>query len=316
MKDLSPIILYVYDRPDHTRRTVEGLLTNPEAADSLLYIFADGPKPQATDDVLTRIRQTRTYIHTISGFRQVIIEESETNRGLAPSVIRGNTLVARKHGRFITVEDDIVATPYFLSYMNRCLERFQDDPRVWSIGSFNDTQVTTPRDDGPDVFLMNRPSSWGYATWADRWEKTLFDIPTLQRMFRDRQLRRNFDRYGGADLSRTMDNLFEGRNSSWAIRFVFSAFLRDAKAVFPNRSLVQNIGCDGTGTHSGLKNYQLQLMDREVILPDHVEFDPIRNKQMCRSYSRCPRTPRGMIGYVVRRIPPLYELCRKMGLAK
>ena len=40
----APIVLFVYNRPDHTRRTVEGLLGNAEAKESLLYIFADGPK--------------------------------------------------------------------------------------------------------------------------------------------------------------------------------------------------------------------------------------------------------------------------------
>ena len=41
---LAPIILFVYNRPWHTRQTVEALQKNELAQNSELFIFFDGPK--------------------------------------------------------------------------------------------------------------------------------------------------------------------------------------------------------------------------------------------------------------------------------
>ena len=38
---LSPILLFVYNRPDHVRRCVEALQKNQLAADSELFIYSD-----------------------------------------------------------------------------------------------------------------------------------------------------------------------------------------------------------------------------------------------------------------------------------
>lgn len=44
---LAPIILFVYNRPAHTRKTLEALRGANLSAQSHLYIFADGPKDNA-----------------------------------------------------------------------------------------------------------------------------------------------------------------------------------------------------------------------------------------------------------------------------
>lgn len=312
---LAPIVLFVYDRPDHAKRVVEGLLQNPEAKDSILYVFADGPKDTASEAARKRIADTRDYIQTITGFKEVIIEASEKNKGLAASIIGGCTKILSLHGRIIVMEDDIVACPYYLNYMNTGLEKYKDDEKIWSLSGFTDTSVMIPHGD-EDAYCINRFSCWGYATWKRCWDKAIWDIPTLQEMFKDKQLQADFDAWGGNDLSKMMLGLFAGSNGSWAIRYTFSSFLNKTFNIHTRESLVQNIGCDGSGTHSGKETFHIQMMDHKVVFPETIEFDPIRNEQMCKSHHRIPTTLKGKIGYVVKKSARLHRLCRKWGLCK
>ena len=44
MNELSPIVLFVYNRLDHTSKTINSLKSNFLANKSILYIYSDGPK--------------------------------------------------------------------------------------------------------------------------------------------------------------------------------------------------------------------------------------------------------------------------------
>ena len=127
---LAPIALFVYNRPIHTRRTVEALQKNTQAAESDLCIYSDAPK---RPEVAEAVREVRAYIKTITGFSSITIVERERNLGLANSIIDGVTSIVNKHGRIIVLEDDLVVSQYFLEYMNTALERYRDDERVMQI---------------------------------------------------------------------------------------------------------------------------------------------------------------------------------------
>lgn len=302
---LAPIILFVYNRPEHTKRTVEGLLKNKDAENSILYIFADGAKASSSEDAKSKIEEVRNYIHTISGFSQIIIEESESNKGLAGSIIYGCTKVLNKHGKMIVLEDDCIPNEYFISYMNRCLNKYENDSRIWCISGYTDTELLPPRGED-DLFLVNRPSSWGYGTWKRCWDKVIWDVDVLKELFSHQDIVKGFNRWGGKDSSVIMFALFGGLNSSWAIRYNFAAYQNKAMTILPTKSLIWNIGCDGTGTHCGKIDYHLQMMDHEVIIPLKLKFDNIRNKQLYDSFN--PKSLKlKVIYYLQNNFLPIYN---------
>lgn len=282
-KELAPIALFVYNRPAHTKKVVEGILANPEAKDSVLYIFADGPKENASAENLAKIAQVREYIHTIKGFKEVIIDESEKNRGLAPATIRAMTMVLNKHDRVIMIEDDDYPSPYFLAYENECLEKFKDDKRVWYIVGYCDTKEVKPCE-CDDVFMTDCGSSWGFGTWRRCWEKTIWDIDDLRGLFQHKSVVYGFNNYGGPYSSEIMIALLNGRNSSWSIRFGFASYLNKGLAIMPNKSLIVNIGFDGTGTHCGIMDHNIEMMDHKPVVPEIVKFDSRRNRQIKRQF--------------------------------
>ena len=66
MHKLAPIALFVYNRPQHTERTLKFLQENDLAAKSDLFIFSDGPKTEAEKKNVSAVRkiiqQVKHYI--------------------------------------------------------------------------------------------------------------------------------------------------------------------------------------------------------------------------------------------------------------
>ena len=244
---LAPVILFVYNRPEHTRLTIAALKKNDLAPESVLYVFADGIKPNATKEQICKIEEVHRQIHDITGFKDVIIDESEYNKGLANSVISGVTSVIKLYGKVIVVEDDIVTHPFFLRYMNDCLDVYQDRKDIFMIGGYN-YNIKIPRRYKDDVYVVYRSCSWGWATWKECWDLADWDVSDYQLMCNNVSLQSKFNR-GGKDMFPMLKAQMEGKIDSWAIRWDYSMYKHDALCIHPVMSLCKNCGFDGSGVH-------------------------------------------------------------------
>lgn len=253
---LAPIILFVYNRPWHTRQTVEALQKNELARDSVLYVFADGPKTDASEEAKANITEVRDYIHSIEGFSQIHVEEAVANMGLANSIISGVMKVVEKHGKAIVVEDDIVSHPFFLRFMNEALDFYENDERVFCVSATMEN-FPIPSTYDHDVFLTFRAGSWGWGIWGDRWKTidwNLENYPIIQHPTRN-QIKK-FCR-GGDDLWPMLQAQQQGVIDSWAIRWNYNMSCQNRFCLRPTKSLVSNIGMDGSGKHCGFSDVRL-----------------------------------------------------------
>lgn len=245
----APIALFVYNRPWHTQQTIEALQKCELATASDFFIFADGPKPDASEETKHLISEVRQYIHTIGGFRSIHIEESPENKGLANSVIYGVTKVIRQHGLAIVLEDDLIVHPFFLRFINDALEFYRAEKRIYSIGAFN-YNVKFPKSYQNDVYIVHRAESCGWGTWLDRWDGIDWTIAGATSFFKSKKKQRRFNQ-GGEDLSPMLKMQLNGEIDSWAIRWDYHLYKHNAYCLRPTKTLVTNIGFDGTGIHSG-----------------------------------------------------------------
>lgn len=244
---LAPIVLFVYNREDHTRRTLETLKKNLGAKESRLYIFSDGAKTEKENENVLRVRK---LIREYEGdFLETHIIEAERNQGLAASVISGVSKVIKEYGKVIVLEDDIITTPYFLSYMNQALDFYEQDGRIWSISGYT-LPMRSLEKYQKDVFLSYRASSWGWGTWKERWEPIDWELSDYSDYKKDKERIRRFER-GGRDLPLMLESQRQGQIDSWAVRWCYWQSKNDMLTVYPRISLVQNIGYDGSGTHGG-----------------------------------------------------------------
>lgn len=238
----APVVLFVYNRPRHTRQTVEALLANAEAAQTPLHIFSDAPKDAAANRAVAEVR---SYIRTIAGFQSVTIVERETNLGLARSIVDGVTQICQSYGRVIVLEDDIATSPYFLKFMNEALDLYAHDERVISIHGYVYPVSATM----PETFFLRGADCWGWATWKRGWQLFEPDGAKLLAELHRQKITRQFDFDGAYSYTGMLEDQVAGRNQSWAIRWHAAAFLANRLTLYPGGSLIQNIGNDKSGTH-------------------------------------------------------------------
>ena len=244
---LAPILLFVYNRPLHVRKSIEALLANELAKDSELYVFSDAAKDEISK---SDVEEVRRFVHSIDGFKQIHIVEREKNWGLARNIIDGVTQLVNEHGRVIVLEDDLIAAPYFLTFMNDALETYKDEEKVGHIQACDFTKDPTL----PDTFLIKFTGSWGWATWKRAWKHFNPNGQELLYELIRRKLTRQFDFNGKYGFTRMLRRQIEGKNNSWAIRWNASLFLSDILSLNVGRSLIQNEGFDGSGTNCGSDN--------------------------------------------------------------
>ena len=272
----APIALFVYNRPNHMRRTIEALQNNALSRESDLLIFSDAPK-NSNDS--PGVNEVRSYLHEISGFKTVTTIKREKNWGLAASIIDGVTRICREHGRVIVLEDDLVVSPCFLAYMNDALERYKDEERVMQISGYM-FPVREPIDES--ALFLPFTTSWGWATWSRGWEKFDTEAQGYALLKNDREMRKAFDLGGAYPYFKMLESQLKGEIDSWAIRWYLSVFLAHGLILYPPKSLVENIGMDGSGTHSGDADFtQQSLADfrGDIKLPETIEVSHL-NKEV------------------------------------
>lgn len=256
--DLAPIALFAFRRPDHTRRTLEALAANKEAARSILFAFCDGPRREADVEPVQSVRQ---LLHAAKGFAAIEIVEHKTNIGLANSIIGGVSAVLEKYLNVIVVEDDLVTSPHFLGYMNDALRLYADEAAVASIHGY----IYPVEGDLPPTFFLRGADCWGWATWRRAWSVFEPDAGLLAAGLRQAGLEQAFDMDGAYPYMQMLKDAEEGRVDSWAIRWHASAFLENMLTLYPGRSLVQNIGTEGSGTHGDISNsFEVDLEIRRI----------------------------------------------------
>lgn len=264
MADLSPIALFVYNRPEHTKRLLESLNRCDEIRQSEVYVFADGPKP---GQELSQIMAVRHIIKNFVQCRKLHLIEADKNKGLADSIISGVTSLVNEYGRVIVLEDDLVLASGFLKYMNQALDYYQDEEKVMQIsGHMFPIKIEIKE----DAFFLPLTTSWGWATWRRAWDSFDPNADGYEVLQTDAGLRRRFNIGNSYDYSGMLLRQMEGQIDSWAIRWYWSFFKNNGLALFPRETLVINKGMDGSGTHcSDNKENYCNIFN--------IEFDMQRN---------------------------------------
>lgn len=277
---LAPVVLFVYNRPDHLSHTVQALSDNLLADKTELIIISDGPR--STDDV-NQVNAVREYIQTIRGFKSVRIVTRDSNLGLADNIIDGVTKVAEEFGKVIVLEDDLLTSPWFLKYMNDGLNKYMDSDRVISIHGY----VYPVRQKLPETFFLKGADCWGWATWKEKWDLFEPDGKKLLKEIENRNLTGSFDFDNSYPYTEMLRDQINGKVASWAIRWYATAFLNNMLTLYPGVTLVNHIGGDGSGTNSGIiKKNKMQLTDKQIVLSEIDITQNVKAREVISNFLR------------------------------
>ncbi len=261
----APVVLFVYNRPRHTAEALKYLAAADGAAQTSLYIYSDGAKNSADD---ASVAEVRKLCHEAKGFGTVEIVERSGNVGLAENIIAGVTEVINKWGKVIVLEDDLHVSPFFLRYMNSALD-FYANHGVFSVAGYS-PELVMPSYYVASTYVMHRNCSWGWGTWREQWEKVDWKVGTFDAFIRSSHKRRAFNECGN-DLSPMLLRWKTGEINSWSIRFCYAGFLTGQPTIYPRKSLVRNIGTDGSGTNMKATNRYNAPMAANVGLQNFVQ---------------------------------------------
>ena len=241
IKKFAPILLFVFNRPVHTKKVLESLKSNLCSQSSDLYIFSDNYQFKKDKK---NVDEVRKIISKFKGFNKIIIIRRKINYGLAKSIRAGINYVIKRHDNFIVLEDDIVTSKNFIIYMNQCLQKYKYNKQVWHIGGWN--YPTFKIDDNKDIYFDRMMNCWGWATWKKNWKKTEFNAQKLSRKFSKKMiLKFNLD-----GVENFWSHLLLNKHnivSTWAIFWFITIFYNKGLCIRPKQSLTKNIGMDGTG---------------------------------------------------------------------
>jgi GR25 family glycosyltransferase involved in LPS biosynthesis len=267
----APIIIFVYNRPWHTEQTLNALNKNDLSEQSILYIYADGAKSDATDEQKEKIKQVRKIIRSKQWCKEVYIIESDKNKGLADSIIDGVTNIIKKHGKIIVLEDDMVTSSHFLKFMNKALDYYSYEKKVWHISGWIYTINTRGL---KDAFFWRTMNCWGWATWEDRWKYFEKNVDKLIETFTKKDIYK-FNINNTAGMWDQVIGNKQGIINTWAIFWYATIFKNNGLCLSPAISYVQNIGLDNSGIHCGND----KSLETKIINNKEINFDLIPIKE-------------------------------------
>lgn len=259
--DLAPIVLFVYNRPYHTKQTVEALQKNELASESELFIYSDAPKNENAE---AKVAEVREYLRTIDGFKKITIIERDTNWGLANSIIDGVTKTVNEYGKIIVLEDDLVTSPYFLRFMNEALEFYRNEDKVFGVTGYAYPLLTKEL---PSTFFLKDEGCWGWATWSRAWKYFEKDTEKLIKTF-TKSMIYEFNFNNSMNFWSQVIHNKQGKINSWAIYWYATVFLQNGLFLHSRESFVINIGHDGSGVHCG-ESFEYET---NVIAKYNVQF--------------------------------------------
>lgn len=253
----APVVVFGYNRADMMENLFQSLEKNKNVNQMDLFIFLDIPDKRKKRDfplsekVIDYVNKYRME----SKFRRVEIEIAEKHKGLADSIISGVSKIIDQYGKVIVLEDDLEVSNDFLDYMQRGLEFYRNDRKVWSIGA-HCPFLKNLETYGADVFLAPRTESLGWGTWKDRWDHVDWEVTSYNDFKRDLVGRILFN-IGGNDLCKTLKNQMEDRQyDAWAIRWCYQQFRERRYTVYPKQSRVIHCGNDNRSTHGAYYSTQ------------------------------------------------------------
>ena len=283
----APVAMFVYNRADHFKETYEALAKCEEAKHTDLVVFSDGVKNEKSAEAVDLVRIFANEIENKSDFKSVKIVASSENKGLAKSIIEGVTSVINEYGKIIVLEDDCVCSPYFLNYMNKCLDIYKNNKKIGAVSGYAPA-IDFPEKYEDDIFTAFRSCSWSWGTWKDRWENVDWELKDFSEFCKSPQLIKKLNSNGNDRFMRLYRQT-KGNGSSWSVRFGAHLVKNDWLTIYPKYSYIKNIGCDESGVHSKSEDAEKMAVDLSKAIKEpqiiNVELNKKIQKLMKKHYS-------------------------------
>jgi hypothetical protein len=242
----APILVLGFNRPDYLRKLLRFLETQRIAR---LYISIDGPLlDDPTSEAL--VEECKKLAIATQEWTETRLLLSDTNYGCYLGVTKAIDWFFEHEEFGIILEDDLVLSSTAIRFLTDGLSFYSERMDVGAVCAFNNLFPYSISGEPVSTLIVSFPSSWGWATWRDRWGKIERDFSSYSKpLFIYKSLK-----YGGISGARTWlhirKRLEENRLDSWAYRWLMTHCRYGWKTIVPSRSLITNIGFRDDATHT------------------------------------------------------------------
>ncbi len=262
------LAIFTYNRPIHLQKTLDALKTNIRLQN--VYLFQDG---LACENDREDWNKVRDVIHAINWMEYSYITYP-CNNGCATSIENGIAYVLNRHDAIIVLEDDCVPHINFIRFAVDCLETYKYDKNVWGVSGYA-WPLDLPAQESSDVYACGRTCSSGWGTWKNRWQYYSRDYDILKRIYSNQEAAKRLGIWG-TDLEDMLCATLKCQCDAWDVFWGLCVIERGGYFINPYKNLIQNIGFDGTGLHSGVEqkwNIALtDVMKDHFLLPDSLNI--------------------------------------------
>lgn len=242
----TPVLFLVFNRPSSTRRVFNQL---KNAKPARLFIAADGPRPDHSDDLILCL-EVKEIIDTIDWPCEVFRLYRSGHLGCKRAVSDAISWFFRHVDQGIILEDDCLPVSSFFSFCSDMLDRYKNDPHVFQITG-NNFQHGISRGEG-SYYFSKYAHIWGWATWKRAWNYydlelrswPLFRISTEYQTLFSSEAEKKY-------WTRKLDHYYNDPEKAdyWSLQWQFACWQQGGAIVTPQKNLVTNIGF-GSGTHT------------------------------------------------------------------
>ena len=268
------IAIFAFNRPELFQNCIKAIRENPDFEEFKYFIFIDGPKTENDKTAINAVNQIAEEF--VAGLKGQIFR-SEKNKGLKESVVKGLDIVFLNNNAAIILEDDIHVSSIFLSVMRTKLQMYISDEEIGSITGLSPSGTLSFIYRNSD-YLASRHSSWGWATWADRWNGIEWDVSKYS--FEDLLKHQKALTAISGDLGRMWELMIAKKIDSWSIIFDGNMARRGYKCLYSGTPLIENLGFQKQSTHFSDQSLLSHLQRKNKI---HIKR--ISNKYVKSSFS-------------------------------
>lgn len=300
MKERSVVIgVFCYKRASKLKQCIDALLQNPECKNMDIVFFSDGYKGEHDKK---GVLETRDYIDSITGFRNVIKKYRERNYTTGPNFKDGLSYLCNNYTEFIVVEDDLIVSPNYVKYLLDALDFYRNDRSVFCVTGF--VYPVEAGDYYYDTITYQRFCSYGWAGWSNRFDNVVWDESALNEMM---QTRPGFNKRlsaEGYDLPRMLKKQISGKISTWDVQLQVHVAENHLKVIYPRLSKVTNIGFDNESTNTFGVNWMETPVDpgdqRDFLFCKSNLIVPDLQRQIKRPFSLPQLVKRKLINETIR----------------
>jgi len=268
MKDMNvPVVIVFFNRIEPLKKLVARLA---EIKPHKVYLVADGARENRAGEA-EKVAACRAVMQNLPWDCEIKCNFAEKNMGCRARVTSGLDWAFSQEERAIILEDDCVPEPEFFPWVEKMLDRYQDEECVLSVGGTN----LRPQlcDQSLDCVFTKYAMIWGWATWRRAWQKNDKELALFSRACQTHLLKKWLGKWRAEWY---WCYLLTHVKSSWGYRWAFTHFANNAYCVVPPVNLVENIGMtDVEATHTTSNPYQLATVAKQwrqpAVGPDCVE---------------------------------------------